>query len=81
MNSIVHDIIRSRVNVLKAMDSAVRNMNHEDAFDFWIIDVPDEASEDDFLYIAQDTEEYTRVVHRYAVIMIDYGKYDLPKEK
>ena len=77
----MNDIIKTRIAVLKAMDSAVRNMNHEDAFDFWIIDVPDEASEDDFLYIAQDTEEYTRVVHRYAVIMIDYGKYDLPKEK
>ena len=70
-------IMERRITVLKAMDEAVREMNDEYAMDSWLmVGVPDEASEDDYEFIAENHEEYIDVVKVFARIVAKYAKED-----
>lgn len=72
------DVIESRINVLKSMHEAICNMNDENAYLSWImIAVPDEPSEDDFQFIAEETEEYIGCCKHFAKVVSKYAKYDL----
>lgn len=77
MTKFEKEVIRTRTEVLKAMDEAVRSMNDENSFDFWIMAVPDEATTEDFEEIAKDTDEYKEIVQTYMDILTNYAKYDL----
>lgn len=54
--------MEKRIKNLKRMDKMVRNFNDEDLIMDWLIaGVPDEASEDDYEFIASDINEYNRI--------------------
>ena len=59
----------SRVKLLKAMDEIVVDINDENAYASWIVIVPDQASDDDFEYIAEDQELCDDVCRKFALIM------------
>ena len=59
----------SRVKLLKAMDEIVGDISDENAYMWWIEIVPDQASDDDFEYIAEDQELSDDVCRRFALIM------------
>lgn len=48
-------LIKLRINQLKAMDEFVHSINNEELMEDWLsCGVPDEASEEDYSYIAND---------------------------
>ena len=51
------NVIR-RISLLEQMNEVMKSMNNEDAYLSWIYTVPDEATRQDFEYIAQDDELY-----------------------
>lgn len=59
----------SRVKLLKAMNETVGSISDENAYAWWIEIVPDQASDDDFEYIAEDQELCDDVCRRFALIM------------
>lgn len=51
--------IRNRIEQLKAMDAFMHSANKEELIDSWLTyGVPDEASENDYRFIAEDDEAY-----------------------
>lgn len=50
--------LTARVEQLKAMHELMRNANDEEIYMVWIYRVPDEPSDDDFVSIALNDEEY-----------------------
>jgi hypothetical protein len=50
---------------LKGMHHEVMNMNDENLYFRWIMLVPDEPAESDFLEIAEDNEEYRDAIELY----------------
>ena len=53
----VNDVVlKSRVKLLTALHEIMMNMNDEDCYFTWILTVPDEPSEDDFVWIASNDE-------------------------
>lgn len=51
--------IMSRMEQLKAMDEFMHSVNDEELIDSWLTyGVPDEASEEDYRFIAEDEEAY-----------------------
>ena len=70
-------VIENRIAVLKAMNDAVCGMNDEDATVSWLmVGVPDGADEDDYLFIAENHEEYIDIVKVFARIVKDYAEED-----
>lgn len=55
--------IKNRIEQLKAMDAFMHSLNDEELIDSWLTyGVPDEASEDDYRFIAEDEEAYRECV-------------------
>lgn len=55
--------IKNRIEQLKAMDDFMHSVNDEELIDSWLTyGVPDEASEDDYRFIAEDDEGYMECV-------------------
>ncbi len=76
-NKFKQEVIKDRIQVLKAMDEAIRGMNDESVFEPWLmLGVPDEAFEEDYEDIASDHKEYIRIVKLYAKLTERYGKED-----
>lgn len=64
-----------KIELLKAMDLIVRHMNNEEAYCYWIEEgVPDEASEDDYEFIASDIESLNDVTTAFEKVMKWYIK-------
>lgn len=60
------EMIAERIRTLKLMDKAIRNFGDDFVFEAWLMNgVPDEASEDDYEYIAGDDFEYDDVLALY----------------
>lgn len=54
--------MEKRIENLKRMDRMVRNFNDEElVMDWLMVGVPDEASEDDYEFIASDINEYNEI--------------------
>lgn len=69
-------IIQLRVNQLKAMDEFVHSVNNEELMEDWLsCGVSDEASEDDYSYIAADEELYKTCVRIFKRIAIEEEAY------
>lgn len=68
--------MEKRIEELKQMHERMMNMNHEDAYMWWIEVVPDEPSEDDFRDIAEDDESFAEVKDLYLKILTKYSKYN-----
>lgn len=67
-------VIKSRIKLLTLLHEIMMNMNDEDCYFTWIMVVPDEASEDDFAWIAANDEEFNytldlfeRLFHQFRV--------------
>lgn len=67
------------VKKLKLMHNVMMSMNNEDAYYSWIYVVPDEPSEDDFIYIASDADEYKDCEDTFDSLFKKYAKDGLYK--
>lgn len=70
----------SRVKLLKAMDEIVGDISDENAYAWWIVTVPDQASDDDFEDIAEDQEFCDEVCEKFAKIVKNYIVKEYVKE-
>lgn len=61
-----------RFEIIKSMNTLIQSLNNEDAYYEWIIVVPDEANDDDFMDIASDEELFRECVKLYKRL---YEKY------
>lgn len=69
-------LIQLRTNQLKAMDEFVHSINNEELVEDWLsCGVPDEASEEDYSYIASDEELYKTCVRIFKRIAIEEEAY------
>ena len=77
-------LVIEKFEILKAMNLLVKSMNNEDAYEEWVYTVPDEASDDDLMYIAADEDEtvyleacqvFRRICHNYLDDGIFAGCY------
>lgn len=57
------ELVTLRANILGGMDSYVREVvDKEDVLDYWLMEgVPDEASEEMLMEIAEDRDEFIRI--------------------
>lgn len=55
-------VIKSRVKLLQTLHEIMMNMNDEDCYFTWILEVPDEADENDFAWIASNDDEFNYVL-------------------
>lgn len=63
------------INLLKAMHTIVCHLNNEDAYyRNWIYELPDKPSNNDFKFIADDTDSTDSVIKEFLRIMRLYGK-------
>lgn len=67
--------IQQRAAVLASMDHVIRTANHEDAYETWILVVPDQADDDDFVSIAEDDEEFEYACKTFVRLIELFGKY------
>ncbi len=71
------EVIGRRVEVLQAMDYAVRYMNDENSIEPWFMcGVPDGAELEDYEDMASDHETYIDTVKLFAKIVKNYAKED-----
>lgn len=69
-------LIQLRTNQLKAMDEFVHSINNEELMENWLsCGVPDEASEEDYSYIASDEDLYRTCVRIFKRITIEEEAY------
>lgn len=62
-----------KMNILGGMNEYILNLNDEDAIEPWLMcGVPDDATEDDLEYIADDYEEWVDIVNLFARIVKKY---------
>lgn len=66
----LHEDYQSNIQSLKSMHNVMISMNNENAYDSWINVMPDEPSEEDFVWIAEndfaETEDFfNRIYKRY----------------
>ena len=65
--------MKKRLSNLKKMNDIILRMNNEEAYETWIMYVPDEATEDDLKNIAEDVDDYDEVVDIFIRIIYKYG--------
>lgn len=65
--------MKARVAQLKAMHELIGRANDEDIYMAWIYDVPDGATEEDFIDIAIDDEEYNRIFNLFVKLIAKDG--------
>lgn len=72
-----NEVIARRVDVLQAMDYAVRYMNDEESIEPWfMLGVPDGAELEDYEDMAKDHDTYIETVALFAKIVKKYAKED-----
>lgn len=66
--------ITEKIEALKEMDTNIRNISDESAWEWWAEEgVPDCATEEDYYFIAN--EDFEEVADLYATIMTQYGEF------
>ena len=64
--------MENRVKVLKLLNDLIMDIGDEDVFDDWFAyGIPDGATEEDYKEIAEDTEEFKRIVKVFSKIYED----------
>jgi hypothetical protein len=72
-----NNVIGRRIAVLREMDEVIRYMNDEEAMEPWLMcGVPDEASVEDYEFIAENHEEFIDVVKLFARLVSRYAEED-----
>lgn len=65
-----------RVNQLKAMHKMLLTASLDEIYSEWIMEgIPDEPIEEDFINIAEDDDEYWRVVELFQLLVNERGFY------
>lgn len=59
----------TRMSMLEAMDTLMYQLNDENLFERWIQVMPDQATEDDYDFIADDEEMFESIVKQFEYIM------------
>lgn len=65
---------KEKFNIVKGMNEVILSMNNEEAYMTWIYIVPDEASDYDFMDIADDEELFADTVQCFKRLMNKYLK-------
>ena len=66
--------MNNKIEAVKAMDVLVGSMNDESAYASWINLMPDQASEDDYRWFAENEEYLQDLVNLFRRLMAKYGK-------
>lgn len=64
--------IGRKYELVKAMNTIVKGLNNEDAYESWICIVPDEADDTDLHDIAKDEELFSDTVECFKRLMDNY---------
>lgn len=67
------ELIQLRANMIGGMNEYARCFNDEDAWMNWIMVVPDEATEEDIMDIAEDDELFNDVCMLFGRLIKRYG--------
>lgn len=70
----MNEMLILKMNLLGGMNTYVRDLGDEEAWDLWITIVPDEVTEDDLEYIANDKELWTDVCVLFGEIVKNYSE-------
>jgi hypothetical protein len=70
-------IEKQRYELIKAMHLIVSSLNDEDAYFSWINTMPDGATDDDFVDIAESNEQYDDICAAFMRIVKGYGNSGL----
>lgn len=65
--------LEARMNQLRAMNTLMRNCNHEGIYEHWIYLMPDEATEDDFFDMALRKENYNECFDLFLKLVAKNG--------
>lgn len=66
-----------RIELLKGMNQYIIDFGDEELYNEWFrCGVPDEATEDDYEFIAGDTEEWAYVCQLFGRLIRDYECYE-----
>lgn len=64
--------LKNRIEALRAMEQLMILSNDEDLYMIWVQEgIPDCPSDDDFEYIAEDDEEYDRILDLFIDLIRD----------
>lgn len=67
-----------KFETLRSMNTIIKSMNDESAYDAWIYIIPDGADDDELMEIAEEDEEsFDDAVHAFMEIMNKRLKYGL----
>lgn len=70
--------VQERFDILKGMDTIIKSMNDESAYDAWIYIIPDGADDDELQEIAEeDDESFKDACKLFAKLVKKYMKYGL----
>ena len=63
----------ARINQLKAMHSLMLEANDETIYMIWILYMPDEPTDDDFIDIAMDDKAYNECFDKFVKLIVKEG--------
>lgn len=67
-----------KFETLRSMNTIIKNMNDESAYDAWIYIIPDGADDDELMEIAEEDEEsFEDACNLFAKLVNKYMKYGL----
>lgn len=70
--------VQERFEALKSMNTIIKSMNDESAYDAWIYIIPDEADDDELMEIAEKDEDiFKDACNLFAKLIKRYMKYGL----
>lgn len=71
---------KARIEILKRMQNVACRMNLECAYEYWsMYGIPDEPSEDDYVDIADDDEQYEEIAQIFVNMIYRYAHYGILK--
>ena len=67
-----------KFDALRSMNTIIKNMNDESAYDAWIYIIPDGADDDELMEIAEEDEDsFKDACNLFAKLVRKYMKYGL----
>ena len=64
-----------RIELLKGMNQYILNLGDEDVYEAWFaVGVPDEATDDDYEFIAGDLEEWVDICKLFGRLVAEYDE-------
>lgn len=62
---------KEKINILKQLEAIIESVDLDDLdYEYWLsLGIPDEASEEDYEYIAEDLELYNGILEAFSVVL------------